>query len=96
MNRKQKVVTAIALALFWFSCLAVPWELTDGAGHRDTVKYATIFKAPSGGSWKKRHPSVRTAYTWGAILASYGLVVLLLAETRKSKVPEQEDGEGRS
>ena len=96
MNRKQKIVTAVVLALFWLSCLAVPWELTDGTGHRDTVKYATILKAPSGGSWKKRRPSVRTAYTWGALLASYGLMVLLLADSRKNKLAEHVDGEGRS
>lgn len=92
MNRKQKIVTVVALALFWLSCLVVPWELTDGAGHRDTVKHATIFKAPSGGSWKKRRPSVRTAYTWGALLASYGLIVLLLANPKENRISEQEDG----
>ncbi len=90
MNKKQKIVTAIALALFGLSCLVAPWELTDGAGHRDTVKYATVFKAPSGGPWRKRHPSTKTAYIWGALLGNYVLIVLLLSDTKNNKNPEPE------
>ena len=89
MNKKQKVVTGIFLALFWLSCLAVPWELTDGLNHRDTIKYSPIFRAPSGGSWQKRRPSVNVAYTWAVILVSYGMVALLVADTKKKRTPEQ-------
>ena len=89
MNRKQKVVTLIALILFWVSCLFAPWELTDGLSHRDVIKYSPVFKAPSGGSWQKRRPSVKVAYTWGVLLVSYGMIVLLLANTKKEGTPEQ-------
>jgi len=89
MNKKQKVVTGVALALFWVSCLFAPWELTEGAGHRDTINYSPVFKAPSGGSWQKRQPSVNVAYTWGVLLVSYGMIVLLLANTKKDEPSER-------
>ena len=83
MNPRQKVVTGIFLALFWLSCLVVPWELTDGLNHRDAIHYSPIFKAPAGGSWQKRRPSVNVMYTWGALIVSYGGIVLLVANTTR-------------
>jgi hypothetical protein len=85
VNKKQKVVTGIALVLFWASCLFVPWELTDGPGHMDTIRYAPVFRAPTGGTWRKRHPSVNFAYTSGALLVSYAMVLVLVADTRKDR-----------
>ena len=89
MNRSQKIVTRVALVLFWVSCLWAPWELTQGSNHRDTIKYGPVFKAPAGGSWQTRRPSVNVAYTWGVLLVSYGLVVLLLADTKGKRTSEQ-------
>ena len=88
MNAKQKVVTGVALVLFWMSCLFAPWELTEGLNHKDAIKYSPVFKAPSGGSWQKRRPSVNVAYTWGVLLVSSGMIVLLLADTGKGGILE--------
>jgi hypothetical protein len=88
MNKNQKMVTWIALVLFWVSCLFAPWELTQGLNHMDTIKYAPVFKAPAGGSWQRRRPSVNVVYSWTMLLASYGMVMLLLSDTSKTRTAE--------
>ncbi len=84
MNAKQKTVTRIFLALFWISCLFVPWELTDGSGHRDAIKYSPIFRAHSGGSWKKSRTSTIVIYTWTALLVSYEMILILAADKKRA------------
>jgi hypothetical protein len=76
-------VTGIFLALFWLSCLELPGELTDGISHMDAIYYSPIFKAPAGGTWQKRRPSVNVVYTWGVLVVSYGATVLLVADTKR-------------
>ena len=90
MSKKQKMVTLVFLGLFWLSCLSVPWELTEGLNHRDTIKYSPIFKVPSGGSWQMRHPSTNVAYTWAALVISWGLIVLIVSQSKKNGNPEQD------
>jgi len=82
MNKRQKTLSIVMLIVFWISCLYVPWNLTEGSGHRDTVQHSPIFKPPSGGSWKKREISSSVKHTWGALVFSYALLFVILADDK--------------
>ncbi len=82
MNRKQKTLSVVILVLFWISCLHVPWDLSEGSNHRDTVVHSPIFRPPPGGSWKRREISSSVKHTWGALAFSYALLLVILADVK--------------
>ncbi len=85
MNKKQKTLSVVILVLFWASCLHVPWNLSEGSSHRDTVVHSPIFRRPTGGSWKRREISSSVKYTWGALAFSYALLFVILADVKKKE-----------
>jgi hypothetical protein len=78
MNKRHRILTVVCLALFWLSCLYVPWELTEGTNHFPTIMHAPIFAPPTSGSWAKRQPHPVLFYEWGIIVISYAGLFLLM------------------
>jgi hypothetical protein len=79
------MLTIVCLALLWLSCLFVPWELTEGAGHFPTIAHAPIFSPPAYGSWTRRQPSSALFYTWGVLAVSYAGLYALTREPKKEE-----------
>ena len=84
MNEKQKIVAVIFLIIFLISCLRVPWYTTGSNGQIASVCYGTIFKAPRR-IGTRANISLNIVYTWAALLVTYGIVLALCTDTKKSE-----------
>jgi len=51
MNRKQKIVTYIAIAAIAFTSLFAAWDLSDSPSHFNATRYAPVFAPPDLGPW---------------------------------------------
>jgi hypothetical protein len=85
MNERQKIVTVMFIIVFWISCLHVPWHSKNNRGEIVNVRYATIFKAQIMGG---THANISSGvlYIWGALLITYGMVLVLCSDTKKNEI----------